>query len=120
MAYCREFNQVFITYLVHCQKRYVGAVVFRILFPVMPAVGSQVCFHADNRLNPCFHRRFVKLERAVHNTVVGEGNGRHIVFLRFFYEFWDFDESVEQRIFTVDMEVNKVGHRVLLLYRKEF
>jgi hypothetical protein len=72
-----------------------------------------VCLAADDRLDPGIGRFLVKLDRAEKIAVISHGHGRHAEFDRFFHQLLHPHCTVQQRIFGVEVEVNKrvAGHR---------
>ncbi len=49
----------------------------------------------------------VKFDRAKEIAVVGYGHGRHLILGRFFHQLPRPDRTVEQRIFSMEVEVNE-------------
>src|ERR1700746_767360 len=72
---------------------------------------GHVNFATDNRLNSGFLRSLIKLDDPIHVAMVGNGNRRHPVFDRPFHQVRDPDRAVQERVFSVQVEMNeRVSH----------
>ena len=58
---------------------------------------------------------FIKLNGAVHVGIIGQGQGRHIVFFGFDDQGVYFRQGIKQGIMGVGMEVNEFrGHKAII------
>ena len=78
-----------------------------ILFVIHPR-GRHIKLAANNGLYIIFMRLVHKFRYAVHITVIGNGNARHIVLLRFLDQLTDARGAVEHTELRVIMEMRKV------------
>src|SRR6516165_546885 len=78
---------------------------------IRPLARSHINFATDNRLDPGLLRGLVKLDHPIHVAMVGNGNRRHPVLDRLFHQVGNSDRAVQERVFSVQVEMNKrVSH----------
>ena len=70
-------------------------------------LGQNVDFTSKDRFNPRVAAGIVKIDGAVHDSVVGHGQRVHAQFFGTFDQRFDVAGSVQQDIFGVEMEVDK-------------
>jgi len=73
-----------------------------------------VGFAANDRFHPGILRFLIKFDRAEKVSVIGHRHRRHLEFLRLFHQLFHSNRAIEQRIFGMEMKVNKriAGHRL--------
>ena len=86
------------------------------------AVDRLVGLHADQRADALLLAGAEELDRAVHHAVIGQRQGRLAEALGFLDQVFDAPKAVEQRVFGVDVQMDKVvGHgRQVLNAAQEF
>ena len=71
------------------------------------AACSQVGFYPNDRFDPGRGCRVIKVHCPKHGAVIGETNSRHAQIFGARDQLLDIAEAVEQRIFRMNMQVNK-------------
>src|SRR5689334_23181884 len=71
--------------------------------------GNDIHLAADNGLYPLGFRRFLELISSEHNPMIGQGDSRHLEFLRLLDEVLHTTSRIEQRVVGVVMEMYKIG-----------
>ncbi len=92
---------------VFCQKQEVERPAIFLDIFIKAAARRQVGFQADDRLNSGFIGCLVKIDRAKHGAVVGQGYGRHA---QLFYprnQFRRLSKAVQNRVGGMDMKMDK-------------
>ena len=75
--------------------------------PVEASARRDVRLAADDRREPCIARCVVKLHRAVHDAVVGQGDAGRAVLGRAAAKAIDAARAVEERIFRVNVKMDE-------------
>ncbi len=73
-----QLHQVLVALLGFGQKQLVIGLFLRARSSVFQFGRSQIPFHADDRLDTQSFSRIVKLDRAVHDSVIGDGHRFHL------------------------------------------
>ena len=81
---------------------------------IEPGASGNVDFAADDGLDARFSGRFIKLHTAVHDTVVGAGDGRLPALLHAVHQLVDAAGTVQQAVFRMDMEVDEIPPQVIV------
>ena len=81
---------------------------------IEPGAGGNVDFAADDGLDARFFGRFVKLHTAVHDAVVGAGDGRLPALLHAVHQLVDAAGTVQQAVFRVDMEMDEIPPQMIV------
>ena len=103
-----DLHEIGVALVVLSQKdQVIVPVVSGPLLPVEPRSGRHIYFAADDRFDPCLFGRFIKIDHAVHDAVIGDGSAVHAKFLDALYIFFDLVGSVQQRVFGVDVQMCK-------------
>src|SRR5207244_13301149 len=76
-------------------------------WPVLMRTGGHISFATNDRFYPGSLRFLVKFNRAKQIAVVRDRDGRHLVFSRLFHQLFHPDTAVQQRIFSVQMQMNE-------------
>ena len=95
------------------EDQMVVAVVPVALLPVQPGPRRHVDLAADDRIDPLFFCRLIKIDHAVHDAVIGDGCCCHAQFLHPADVLIDLIGSVQKRVLCVDVEMCK-GHETPL------
>ena len=82
---------------------------------VKTGAGGNVDLTADDGLDACFFRCLVKLHAPIHHPVVGAGNGSLSAFLHPVHQLVDAAGTVQQTVFGMDVEVDKVSPLLVVL-----
>src|SRR3990167_10285724 len=69
--------------------------------------GNNVIFYSYNRLYTLTFAGFVKIDSAVHSAVVGNGHSRHAELFDAGNQPFYLGQSIQKRIFRMDMEVDE-------------
>jgi hypothetical protein len=76
---------------------------------IKPTSGGKVDFTPNDWLDPGLVSLFIEFDRAVHGTVIGDGNRHHLVGSNPFKKGINADCPVKEAILGVDMEVDETG-----------
>ena len=102
------FHQVGVALVVLRQKdEVIVAVLAGPLLPVEPRARRNIDFAPDDGFDAGFSARFLKIDHAVHDAVIGYGSAVHAKFLDALYIFFDLIGAVQQRILGVDVQMCK-------------
>ena len=103
-----ELHQILVAAVVLGQQHQVigGTAVDPGGLPVCARAGGHVGFHPDDRFDPCTLARLVKLQRTEHIAVIGDRQGRHLVFHGFGNHLLDLVGPIQQAIFGMIMQVD--------------
>ncbi len=120
-----ELDEIFVAGVVLCQQAEmminVASAAGAAGFLFQPAAGRDINLAADDGLDAFFARGLVKINRAVHRAVIGDGERGELQFMRFFHQPVQPAGAIEQRILGVQMKMNKVrmrhGNRLTLKRR---
>jgi len=90
--------------------------------PILVRSTSDVRLATNDRLHAGALRFLVKFNRAKQIAMVGHGNSRHFEFSRLFHQFFHPDTAVQERVFSVQMQMNErvAGHQFPVLSVKNF
>ena len=78
---------------------------------IAPVAGGDIRFDADDRVDSRAGEDLMKLLDAAHIAVVGDGHGRHVVFLGELDQPLDGAGAVEQTVMGVEVQVYEIrGH----------
>ena len=69
--------------------------------------GRQIGFQANDGLDAGFFGCLVELDHAKHGAVIGDGQGGHAHLFGAPDQLLDIREAIEQRVFGMDMQVDK-------------
>ncbi len=107
-----QLHKVAIASLVFRQEREVICRIAPRGRPIFMRAGRDVGFATNDRFYSRPGRFLVKFNRAKQIAVIGDRDGRHLEFGRFFHQLFHSDRTVEQRIFGVQMQMNEriAGH----------
>ena len=108
-----QLAKVFVAGAVFAQQHQVVGVVIDLMHPVGELAPGQIHLAADDGLDARGLGGFVKIDTAVHNAVVGYGDGGLPQLLHPVHHAADAAGSVQEAVFTMDMQVNKT-HSLLL------
>ena len=75
--------------------------------PVLMRTAGDISFAANDRFYPGALRFLVKFNRAKQIAVIRHRDGRHLVFSRLFHQLFHPDRAIQQRVFSVQMEMNE-------------
>ena len=78
-----------------------------LFFSFKTGTTGYIDFTANDWLDAFFLTGFVEIDRTIHDAMVGDGQGIHAEFLRPVSDLTDLGGTVEQRIFRMDMQVDK-------------
>ncbi len=105
---CRnQLYEVAIAGFVPRQKRKVVCRIAPRCRSVLMRTGGHISFATNDRFYPGALRFLVKFNRAKQIAVIRDRDGRHLVFSRLFHQLFHPDTAIQQRIFSVQMEVNE-------------
>ena len=76
--------------------------------PIGDRARGDVGLHADDRFHAGGEAGLIKFDRAVEVAVVGDGDRGHLHFGGFLHERLHPHRAVEERVFSVEMEVNEL------------
>ena len=100
------------------QRQVVGLVGVLALGRLLVAVASEeVALHPEDRLDARRPTRLVELERPVHDAVVGDGAGRHVVVGHGLEHLCDTARPIQHRVLRMRMKMNKAQLRHLSIFR---
>ena len=102
-----HLDQVFVTGLVFAQQDQM-VVAVDLVHLVKASAGRHIDFAADNGLDARLFCRLVELQAAVHDAVVGAGNGGLSALLYPVHQLVDAAGSVQEAVLRMDMQVDKV------------
>ena len=109
----RQPDQILVTRFVLGQQAQmmigVPAAAARFLFQA--AARRDINLAADDRFDALLPRRLVKINRAVKDAVIGDGQGGELQFARLLHQPVQAAGAIEQRILGVQMQMNKIGVR---------
>ena len=92
-----DLHQVGIALVVFRQKdQVVISVLSRPLFSVETGTGRDIDLTADDGLDACLFCRFIKIDHAVHDAVIGYGRAVHSKLFDSLYIFFDLVGAVQQ------------------------
>ena len=108
-----ELHQVSISRLILGQQREVIGRIAHRCRPICDRTGRHVSFATNDRLDAGARRFLVKFDRAEEISVIGDGDRRHLEFLRFFHQLLHPHRTIQERILGVQVEMNEgiTGHR---------
>ncbi len=120
-----QFTEVAVTFLIFGQQDQVRKipVVYRCF--VESGSGGHINFDADNGFDAGLGRFFIKLDRAEHGAVIGDGHRMHAELGGPLQKVVDANGPIQQAVLGVDMEVNKIRnvgdscHRIKCFLRVE-
>jgi len=69
---------------------------------------SYINFTANDWLYPCFLSRQIKINDAIHCTMVSNSKAVHAQFFGLDNKLWDTAHAIEQAIFCMNMEVSEL------------
>ena len=74
--------------------------------------GGDISFATNDRFHPGALGFLVKFDRAKQITVIRDRDGWHLKFGRLFHQLFHPDAAVQERVFRVQMQMNKriAGH----------
>ena len=75
--------------------------------PVLMRTGGDISFATNDRFHPGALRFLVKFNRAKQIAVIRHRDSRHLVFSRLFHQLFHPDRAIQQRVFSVQMEMNE-------------
>ena len=87
------------------QDQVIGA-----LIDVFVIIVHNIEFAADDRFDLIFFTFFGKFQGSVHVAVVGHGNRIDVVFLAVTDKLVHFHRAVQQTVFGMQMQMNKIRH----------
>lgn len=117
VCFGHKFHQVVVAGIIFCeQHEAVAATVHAGLF-VMTCAHGHIGVYANDGLNTIFLARLVKLNGTIEVGIVGKGEGRHVILLRFFDERWNLRQGREEAVVTVCVEVDKTGWHEVSIHR---
>ena len=90
----------------------VGRPVF-LRIAVVHSPRSDIHLEADDGLDPFFDAGATKVDDAVHDAVIGEGNGRHVQLLCPPGKVLDTAQAVEERELAVDVQMDEIRHQTV-------
>ena len=102
-----DFEQILIAGGIFSQQQHVRGSFIQLGVTVGHTPGRHVGFQADNGLNPGRFGGIEKFDHPKHGAVIGQGHRRHTQFLDAFDQFLEIAEAVQQRIFGMDVQVDK-------------
>jgi len=70
---------------------------------VKSGIRRHIDLAAQNRIDPCRLRFFIKINHAKHYTVIRDGSRCHAEFFDSFYIFLDFIGTVQQTVLCMDV-----------------
>lgn len=76
---------------------------------IKTALGRYVKFATDNGFDTLFECLLIKVYRAEHVAMIGNGNCRHFVFFGFFKQLFQADHAIEKAVLGVDVEVDEIS-----------
>jgi hypothetical protein len=100
-------NQVPVAGVIFAQQHQMAMFGIEFMDAVKARALCHIDFAADNRLNAAGFCSLVKINRAVHYAVVGNGNSGHISLRSSIYQLFNAAGAVKQAVFTVHMEMDK-------------
>ena len=99
-----NFYQIFIAFVIFRQKyQMIVAILPAGYFLVKTGIRCHINLTPQNGIDSCSLGLFIEINNTVHNTMVGDGTGRHAQFLNTFYIFFDFVGSVQETVLRMDM-----------------
>ena len=108
-----HFDQVFVARFVFAQQDQV-IVAVDLVDLIETGAGGNVDFAPDDGLDARLFGCLIKLHAAVHHAVVGAGNGGLAALLHPIHQLIDAACAVQQAVFRMDMEVNKLPPKVIV------
>ena len=90
------------------QEMVVLAVELRVAAAHRPPIDGLVALHTDQRPDAVFLAGAEELDRAVHDAVVGQGQGRLAQAFGFLDQVLDAPQPIKQRVFGMDVQMDKV------------
>ena len=111
---CRDhLDQVFVASLILAQQDQM-VVAVDLVHLVKTGAGSHIDFTADDGLDARLFGCLIELHTAVHDAVVGAGNGGLAAFLDAVHQLVDAAGTVQQTVFRMDVQVDKVSAQVVV------
>ena len=111
---CRDhLDQVFVAGLILAQQDQM-VVAVDLVHLVKTGAGSYIDFTADDGLDARLFGCLIELHTAVHDAVVGAGNGGLAAFLDAVHQLVDAAGTVQQTVFRMDVQVDKVSAQVVV------
>ena len=101
-----QLDQILIAFIIFCKEHHVIITAALAFFFETRAL-RHIDLAADDGLYPCIQRSFVKLYRAIHGTVICDGDAVHAQFFHPLHQFLDFRRTIQQAIFCVDVKMCK-------------
>lgn len=110
-----NFQEVLIAGLIFGQKEQVGRSFIQLRVFLPHGAGGHVGFDADDRLDVELLCGAEEIDNAEQCAVIGDGEGGHLQFVGALKQLGDIAKPIEQGVFGVDMQVDKIGHIVFLI-----
>ena len=82
-------------------------------------MGRDIGFEADNRFDISFFGGIIKINCAIHDAVVGDGDTVHTQLGGTFDDAVDSGVAVEEAVFGMDVEMHKIVHGSTVIINTE-
>ena len=108
-------HQILIAGVVFAEQHQMIRLRIQLVDPVEARAARHIDLAPDDRLDPVLFRRAVKIDHAVHDAVVGDGDGLLPLPAHGFHQAADPAGSVQQAVFRMKMQMNESAHDSPLL-----
>ena len=92
-------------------------VAINFIYLIKAGTGGHIDLTADDGLDACLFCSLVKLHTAVHNAVVGAGNGSLTALFYAVHQLVNAAGTIQQTVFRMNMQVDKVSPLFVILAR---
>jgi hypothetical protein len=105
----RELDEIAVAGVVGGQEREVAGplAVVALGRPLAPVAEEEIALHTEDRLDAGGPTRLVEVERAVHDPVVGDGTGGHVVPRRGLEHVGDAAGAVQHRVLGMSVQMDE-------------
>ncbi len=114
-----DFDEVVVSDLVLAQEQEVMSLSVLARTSVISALRRVVDFSTEYRFNACFGASLIKLNDAIHDTVIREGYSGHLKFARSLDQILNSPCPVQEAVFGVNMQMHELSHHLHRLRKKK-